>query len=261
MSELKTNKMLVNVVLDRSGSMASTREETISGYNEYINGLRADTASEFEVSLIQFDAYGSALGPELTISYENKPLAAVPAMTLADYEPRGNTPLYDAIGECVRRAEPKGRAMTVVVITDGMENASKEFTRESVKALIQEKQAEGWTFVFIGAEIDSYAVSGSIGMLAGNTSNYVKGLESEVYARSAIATLRRSAGNREQGVQVSALAEFFDPAEKAAMGDTTAQGGNPTGPATFHRQPSIPTGTTPPKVDRPKRRTWTTTPK
>jgi Mg-chelatase subunit ChlD len=54
---------------------------------------------------------------------------------LADYEPRGNTPLFDAIGECVRRVEENGRAITVVVITDGMENASKEFTRESVSGL------------------------------------------------------------------------------------------------------------------------------
>jgi Mg-chelatase subunit ChlD len=83
----------------------------------------------------------------LTISCENKPLADlpvmmladVPVMTLADFAPRGSTPLYDAIGECARRVEANGRAVTVVVITDRMENASKEFTRESVKALIKGK--------------------------------------------------------------------------------------------------------------------------
>jgi hypothetical protein len=259
MNQLKTNRMLVNVLLDRSGSMSTTRAGTVSGYNEYINGLRADNASEYEITLIQFDACGHDLGPELTISYENMPLAAVPELTLADYQPRGNTPLYDAIGECVRRVEANGRAITVVVITDGMENASKEFTRESVKSLITGKQTKGWTFVFIGAEIDSYAVGGSVGMPAGNISNYVKGQESQLYAATASATMRKSARNRVDGVQASAHEAFFDDAEKVAMGDATAPGGNPTGSATFHQQQAIDTGATPPKVGRPKRRTWATT--
>ena len=52
------------------------------------------------------------------------------------------TPLYDAIGECTRRVDAKGRAVTMLVITDGHENASKEFTQEAVKALIKQKEAE-----------------------------------------------------------------------------------------------------------------------
>ena len=257
MTDSKTNKMLVNVVLDRSGSMESNRDGTISGYNEYVNGLRADKESEFELSLIQFDAHGSASEPELTVSYQDKPLAEVPELTAADYEPRGSTPLYDAIGECVRRVEAKGRAITMVVITDGMENASKEFTLESVKALIKQKETEGWTFVFIGAEIDSYAVGGAFGMATANISNYRKGQEADVFTSLLSGTLRRSASNREEGVLNASMAPFFADSEKAAMGDVEAQGGNPTGPATFPGKSRVSTKITPPKVDRPKRRLWT----
>src|ERR1700692_92901 len=91
------------------------------------------------------------------------------------YVPRGNTPLYDAIGECIRRTDPKGRAAIVLVITDGEENASSEFTRESVKTLLKEKESEGWTFAFLGADIDSYAVGGSVGVSPSNTATTSRG--------------------------------------------------------------------------------------
>ena len=107
MEDIKTNKMLVSVVLDRSGSMEETRAGTISGYNEYIKGLRADKKSEYNVTLMQFDSAGAASEPELTVSYEDKPLAKVPKLTAKTYEPRGMTPLYDAIGECARRLSRK----------------------------------------------------------------------------------------------------------------------------------------------------------
>lgn len=134
----KTNKILVNVVLDRSGSMGSVRQSTIDGYNEYLNGLRKDTESEYTLTLIQFDLV--AAKADLTISYVDKPLAEVHDLTPADYEPRGSTPLYDAIGECIRRVEAKGRGVITLIVTDGHENASTEFTRDSVKALIADKE-------------------------------------------------------------------------------------------------------------------------
>jgi hypothetical protein len=164
MQPSKTNKVLVNVILDRSGSMHSSKQATISGYNEYIQGLRADKDTEYSVSLTQFDA--PMTHPELTVLYLDRALADVPELTGADYEPRGNTPLYDAIGEGIRRVDAKDRAIITLIITDGQENSSMEFTKDSVKALIKSKEDEGWTFAFLGADIDSYAVGGAIGMAA-----------------------------------------------------------------------------------------------
>jgi len=254
----KTNKMLVSVVLDRSGSMGDVRAGTISGYNEYINGLRKDTASEYSVSLIQFDAAGSAAGPTLTVSYIDKPLADVPVLTEQDYEPRGTTPLYDAIGECVRRVEPKDRAVTILIITDGMENASREFTLDSVKALIQSKESEGWTFAFLGADIDSYAVSGAMGMSAANTANYAKSNVGATYAAMAQSTMARATLNATVGVGGASTMAFFDDDQKAAMGDPTVKGGQKPAPAGFPKKASV-AGPNPGRPGR-KPRNWVESP-
>lgn len=264
MADIKTNKMLVNVVLDRSGSMNSTRAGTISGYNEYINGLKQDTASEYSVTLIQFDAHGSAYGPELTISYVDKPLAEVPDLNSETYEPRGGTPLYDAIGECVRRVEVKDRAVTVVVITDGEENASKEFTKDSIKKLISEKESAGWTFVFIGADIDAYSAGSTIGMSAMNSVSYTKGMESNLYAAMAQSTMTRSHSNANVGVEATRCMAFFDDTQKMSVGDPTVSGGQSPVSAGFQGLHPVnrPTPTAPvvSKSDT-KRRKWQTTSK
>ena len=232
---VKTNKVLVNVILDRSGSMAATRTHTISGYNEYINGLRFDKETEYSVGLIQFDA--PVLAPELTVSYLDCALAEVPPLTMADYEPRGNTPLYDAIGECIRRVEAKGRAIIVLIITDGMENASTEFTKDSIKALINSKQAEGWTFAFLGANIDSFAVGGTIGVPLGNIANYVQGNEGAFYARLLNSTVGRAAAARGSGIRSAASLDFLAPEQQDAIVGEATGGLPPAQPSFRHVSP------------------------
>ena len=242
--KVKTNQVLVTVVLDRSGSMSSNRDGTISGYNEYIQGLRLDGDSDYFVTLIQFDAPMAI--PELTVNYQDCALADVPELTPEHYVPRGNTPLYDAIGECIRRTDPKGRAAMVLVITDGEENASSEFTRESVKTLLKEKESEGWTFAFLGADIDSYAVGGSVGVSPSNTANYVKGNEEALFSNLAKSTIQRAAGARSVGPNAAAETDFIDDSQRAQMvEDQQGTGGRPAappllrraGPAARHSQP------------------------
>jgi len=237
----KTNKILVNVVLDRSGSMSSVRQSTIDGYNEYLNGLRKDTGSEYSLTLIQFDLV--AAKADLTISYVDKPLAEVKDLTEADYEPRGSTPLYDAIGECIRRVEAKGRGVITLIVTDGHENASLEFTRDSVKALIADKEKAGWAFTFLGANIDSFAASGAIGLSAMSTSNYASGNEATAFAAFADMTKRYSLNTQHAGARVASRMSAFTNFERSAMGgqDVPAP---PVAPM-FRRQPPIPTGRTP----------------
>lgn len=252
--QTKTNKVFVNVILDRSGSMAATRAHTISGYNEYLNGLRFDKETEYSVSLVQFDA--PVLAPELTVTFLDRALPDVPPLSMADYEPRGNTPLYDAIGECTRRVEAKSRAVIVLIITDGMENASTEFTKESIKALITSKEAEGWTFAFLGANIDSFAVGGAIGVAPGNIANYVPGLEAQLFEQLSSATVERAAAFRSVGVAQAASMNFLAPEQQEAIA------GNPGGlpPAQPSFRPIKPTPAAPPAKVESKPRNWRVTP-
>jgi hypothetical protein len=242
-----TNKVLVITALDRSGSMSSNRKGTIDGYNEYIRGLRYDKKTDYSVSLIQFDAPQTM--PELTVSYEDRALADVPDLNLASYEPRGNTPLYDAIGECVRRTDANGRGVIMLIITDGLENASREFNKDSVKELIKKKEAEGWTFSFLGADIDSYAVGGSVGVAAANTATYVKGHEDTMFANALRATTRRAGLYASVGMRAASMMDFYDGSEKEAIENpkTMKRGGRPAAPSSF------------PLPSKPRRTEWKTT--
>jgi hypothetical protein len=178
--------------------MQVCRSTTIDGYNEYLKGLRSDTATKYHVSLTQFDAPTPMANPELTVCYIDKPLTEVPDLTAEQYQPRGNTPLYDAIGEVLRRLEGKvnGRPVLDVILTDGLENASQEFTKDAIKALIAQKEKEGHTFVFLGANIDSYAVGASMGIPTGNISNYAPGNEVCAFAAVADCTSAYSGARR-----------------------------------------------------------------
>lgn len=224
------SEILVNVILDRSGSMESNRAGTISGFNEYLKGLKADAKTKYFISLTQFDAPSNA--PELTVSYLDKPLAEVPDLDTSTYEPRGMTPLYDAIGEITRRiTDTKGRPVLCVVITDGLENASQEFTKDAIKALIKQKEGEGWTWVFLGANIDSYAAGGSIGVAAVNTSNYAPGMEKALYANLGASTMAYAATRCSTGTLGQNSGEtFFNNLQRAAMGDPTMTTGSTPAP-------------------------------
>lgn len=240
----KTNKVLVSVVLDRSGSMESCRAKTIEGYNEYLNALRTDKESEYGITLIQFDH--DVKGCDLTVCYVDKPLADVPNLTPATYAPRGSTPLYDAIGECIRRTDAKGRAVINVIITDGQENASQEFTLDTIKALVKQKESESQTFVFLGANIDAFAVGASFGAQAMNVSNYAQSQTVAAFTNTAHSTMMRAASARTVGVALSATMDFYDDFQRASnMGlpHTTPSaglrptGGQPAAPSTFRPQP------------------------
>jgi hypothetical protein len=256
----KTNKVLVSVVLDRSSSMGSCRDKTIEGYNEYLNALRTDKESEYNITLIQFDH--AARSCDLTICYVDRPIADVPDLTRDSYEPRGSTPLYDAIGECIRRVEAKGRAVINVIITDGEENSSHEFTLETIKALVKQKEAESQTFVFLGANIDAFAVGTSFGAQAMNVSNYAVGQSAAAFANTAHSTIMRAAAARTMGVSLSVKEAFYDDTQRASnMGlpHTTPPsglrptGGRPAAPSTFRGKSPKDT-----QVDGKSKREWKT---
>jgi hypothetical protein len=147
------------IILDESGSMQAMYETTILGCNEVLQTIRhaaqSDPEVEHRVQLVSFNSIGIK---------QRIPLAKVteiPLLTHKDYQPDGTTPLYDAIGSTVnallKYLDNQNDAESPVhctIITDGMENASREFGQSAIRALIEQLRGRGWDFVFIGANFD-----------------------------------------------------------------------------------------------------------
>ena len=160
-------------ILDRSGSMGGLEEDTIGGFNSMIEKQKKEKG-ECLVSTILFDH-------EVSTLHDRVPLADIEPMTERDYYVRGCTALIDAIGMTVKHIEEVHRyirkedvpARTMFVITtDGLENASKEFTAEKVKKMIEQKKKQGWEFLFIGANIDAVGTAQDFGIDADRAVNY-----------------------------------------------------------------------------------------
>lgn len=160
------------IILDRSGSMASVASDIKQGFDLFITNQRAAALGDFKVSLTQFDSQA------VETLYSGMAIASVPALVL---EPRGTTPLLDAIGKTVnalkdrlaREGTPEeGRRVLVMILTDGQENASREFTKAQIKALIETQQKAGWDFIYLGANVDAFAEAGSLGIGEQFTSGY-----------------------------------------------------------------------------------------
>ncbi len=150
------------IILDKSGSMQSIRPQAIGGVNETLGTIRAQrrTNPELEqvVTLVSFCSC------ETRLIVDAQPIEKVSDIAPEDYVPCCCTPLYDAVGNTITRIHGKveGRddvAVSVTIITDGYENASREFSGKAVKALIDAYRNEGWLFAYIGADHDVEAVA------------------------------------------------------------------------------------------------------
>lgn len=182
-----TKKMHISFILDETGSMVSVREATISGFNEYIQTLKADKKSSKALfTLTKFNSL------DVNIVCSNVPVSGVDELNDATYRPAANTPLYDAIGRTVRTLEKEAKksdSVLVVIQTDGQENSSKEFTRQGIFDLISEKKKDGWTFVFLGADQDAWLAGMTLGLDRGNVANYTAANTRGAFERAAIHTV------------------------------------------------------------------------
>ena len=166
------------IILDRSGSMCSIRKEAIAGVNETIGSIRATARknpdSKQYVSLLLF------CGCTINYVYENCESSQVKEFSAADYEPCCSTPLYDAIGNScttlhkLLKGDPDAN-VSVTIITDGYENASKEWNHQSIASLIKMYRNEGWLFAYIGADHDVEKVAMQINI--NNTLRFEKSTE------------------------------------------------------------------------------------
>jgi uncharacterized protein YegL len=171
---MKTNLTELVFILDRSGSMSGLETDTIGGYNSLLTKQQAEPG-ECRITTVLFDHQYELLHDRLDIQ-------KIAPITSKDYFVRGNTALLDAIGRTIdyigkalaqtKEAERPGKVLFVIT-TDGMENASSEYSIERVKQMIEHQQSTySWEFLFLGANIDAVEIARSYGISASHAQTY-----------------------------------------------------------------------------------------
>ena len=166
-------------ILDRSGSMRSLAGDTIGGYNSFIDKQKQESGEATVTTVLFDDKYEKIV--------DNVDLKQVLELTSSEYYARGTTALLDAVGRTIMETAgnmekegicPAKRHVLIIIMTDGLENASKEYDKTDVKAMIEATTNDyKWNYIFMGANIDSVAEANSIGIRASNAANYAHNQE------------------------------------------------------------------------------------
>jgi uncharacterized protein YegL len=150
-------------ILDESGSMYSEVNDTIGGFNQFIQTQR-EMPGEAKFTLVKFNAaYGRLKGYEIV--HDGVDLADVPNLTTTTYTPSGGTALLDAVGNAItavkKRIKETNKSerpekIICAILTDGEENSSNEYNAELIKKLVKDQEKKGWNFLFLGADINAW---------------------------------------------------------------------------------------------------------
>lgn len=227
--------ILINFVLDKSGSMELIREATIAGFNQFLRDQQEEGGSA-AMTLTLFDTHCRTVVSAL-------PLADVRPLDMRSYIPGGGTALYDAVARTMGITdqyvvERRPDQVLFVIMTDGEENSSREFDRQQIMELIEQRQRTAdYEFIYLGANQDAYQVGSSIGIAPGRTLDYAAS------PAAAQATMERVSNNvkahRRLGEKrLESMAFFSDEleslgreswAEHKSRRDREAGGGAPDG--------------------------------
>ena len=171
-------EMDVTIILDRSGSMQSIRDDTIGGFNAFVDEQKTgDTPTK--ITLVQFD-------DEYQVDYAGVLASDVKPLDRESYVPRGSTALLDAVGRTINSIgarlqqlphEERPEKVCVVIQTDGHENTSKEFSAQQIRTMVKHQEEKySWNFIFLGADLDAVTVGvNMLGLRSVNSANYSKG--------------------------------------------------------------------------------------
>jgi len=182
-------RVLVNVILDKSGSMNTKVQDVIGGFNLYISELAKEPAVEYGFTLTLFDT-------AVAMKYNSVPLEKVAKLDESSYRPSGNTALLDAIGNTAQTVNTDGfDKIITVIMTDGEENSSREWTLQGIRELVRSKESLGnWTFVFMGANLDAFTQGANLGVARPNAVRYDAANFLGVYSSLARRTNAMSSG-------------------------------------------------------------------
>ncbi len=183
-------KTEILIITDRSGSMATIASDVIGGYNTFIEEQKK-VPGEAKVTFTQFDT-------EYQVVYAGKSLPDVPKLDSETFIPRGGTALLDAIGRTLNEqghritSEAWAELVIVCILTDGEENSSHEFTRDRIKEMTGHAEKNGWKFVYLGANQDSFQVAKGLGMAGAITQNYAANAQGTAQAYASTSDSVRS---------------------------------------------------------------------
>jgi len=152
--------------------MEDCRTDAIGAVNSYLRQVKDDKDMEASISLITFDTQS------IDLIRDKAPAGSCAELAASEYQPRAGTPLLDAVGHGVAVLDKRkgaGERCILAIMTDGLENSSREYTKETIKALLDRKQKEeGWLVLYLGAGHDAWAQASAMGLHAGNVSAFDK---------------------------------------------------------------------------------------
>lgn len=171
---MKTNITELVFILDKSGSMSGLESDTIGGYNAMLKKQQEEPGEAIVTTVLFDDNY--------ELLHDRTNIKGIRPITEKDYYVGGCTALLDAIGKTIHKIgnarkhtakEHRADKVMFVITTDGMENASREYTIEKVRAMIErQKEKYGWEFIFLGANIDAISTAARFGISADRAANY-----------------------------------------------------------------------------------------
>ena len=170
---MKNNITELVFILDRSGSMSGLEDDTIGGYNSLLK-KQLEEEGEAVITTVLFD-------DKYELLHDRINLKAVEPITSKEYYVRGCTALLDALGKTINKIKTaqkntneayRANNVLFVITTDGMENASREFSYKKIKRLVEQQTELGWEFIFLGANIDAIETAGKFGIRASRAQNF-----------------------------------------------------------------------------------------
>jgi hypothetical protein len=191
----------------------------IAGFNEYLATLR-----QIPTPVHLPSPYSTPVGS--TCATVTSWLHRVPNLTEDTYRPEASTPLYDAIGQTLAAADreaPPESKKRFVILTDGLENASREYTHEGIARMMKDYERQGWTFVYLGADHDAWAAGGDLGIAGDNTISFCRrdtGRAFDKLGEATTAYLSSQLGQPTEGFWKDAGTV---PKDKSAPDDSTGQ--------------------------------------
>lgn len=208
------NQNLTHLVflLDRSGSMQSIKSDVIGGFEAFVAEQRV-AEGECTVTLAQFDN-------RYEVVYHNIPLAEVPPLAL---DPRGMTALHDSMGRLITGTmaeievladHDKPGSVVVAIMTDGLENASTEWSGPAIKSLVEQQTSRGWEFLYMGADQNAVEVGRGLGVRTEQAITYARGKSRE--AMAAMSGNVRGYRSAKLGNPAAAMPAFTD-AQRAEL--------------------------------------------